>query len=82
MNEDNIPYVELELDIEDCRQILTSVKYRLENWHFEDEDEKVQLDALNDFFYRVILEYNFKICLLYTSPSPRDVEESRMPSSA
>ena len=22
------------------------------------------------------------ICLLYTSPSPRDVEESRMPSSA
>ena len=25
---------------------------------------------------------NFGICLLYTSPSPRDVEESRMPSSA
>ena len=24
----------------------------------------------------------FKVCLLYTSPSPRDVEESRMPSSA
>ena len=24
----------------------------------------------------------FKPCLLYTSPSPRDVEESRMPSSA
>ena len=37
-----------------------------------------------------ILNYNrqkmsslgYKICLLYTSPSPRDVEESRMPSSA
>ena len=26
--------------------------------------------------------YQFKNCLLYTSPSPRDVEESRMPSSA
>ena len=25
---------------------------------------------------------DFGICLLYTSPSPRDVEESRMPSSA
>ena len=25
---------------------------------------------------------NGKGCLLYTSPSPRDVEESRMPSSA
>ena len=24
----------------------------------------------------------FYVCLLYTSPSPRDVEESRMPSSA
>ena len=24
----------------------------------------------------------FYCCLLYTSPSPRDVEESRMPSSA
>ena len=26
--------------------------------------------------------YNGTSCLLYTSPSPRDVEESRMPSSA
>ena len=25
---------------------------------------------------------NYQTCLLYTSPSPRDVEESRMPSSA
>ena len=25
---------------------------------------------------------NERACLLYTSPSPRDVEESRMPSSA
>ena len=25
---------------------------------------------------------NLQSCLLYTSPSPRDVEESRMPSSA
>ena len=25
---------------------------------------------------------SYSLCLLYTSPSPRDVEESRMPSSA
>ena len=25
---------------------------------------------------------HYRTCLLYTSPSPRDVEESRMPSSA
>ena len=29
-----------------------------------------------------ILYTRYTICLLYTSPSPRDVEESRMPSSA
>ncbi|VTU52080.1 putative RNA 2'-phosphotransferase [Lactobacillus rhamnosus DSM] [Lacticaseibacillus rhamnosus] len=28
------------------------------------------------------LVVGFGSCLLYTSPSPRDVEESRMPSSA
>ena len=28
------------------------------------------------------LYFRFDFCLLYTSPSPRDVEESRMPSSA
>ena len=27
-------------------------------------------------------EKAIRSCLLYTSPSPRDVEESRMPSSA
>ena len=27
-------------------------------------------------------QINYIVCLLYTSPSPRDVEESRMPSSA
>ena len=30
----------------------------------------------------IICSANKNICLLYTSPSPRDVEESRMPSSA
>ena len=31
---------------------------------------------------RLRVEIDRKTCLLYTSPSPRDVEESRMPSSA
>ena len=33
---------------------------------------------------KVLLRFKggFTTCLLYTSPSPRDVEESRMPSSA
>ena len=29
-----------------------------------------------------LLVFLFDICLLYTSPSPRDTERSRMPSSA
>ncbi len=61
MNDDEIPYVELELDIEDCRQIFTSTKYRLDNYKFDDEEEKERLTTLHDFFYRVILEFNFKL---------------------
>ena len=33
-------------------------------------------------YYDAISRHKINICLLYTSPSPRDVEESRMPSSA
>ena len=33
-------------------------------------------------FIIIALISQFSCCLLYTSPSPRDVEESRMPSSA
>ena len=39
---------------------------------YDTEFKKVKPDSYK-------LEYT---CLLYTSPSPRDVEESRMPSSA
>ena len=31
---------------------------------------------------QVLYNYNTKSCLLYTSPSPRDRQKSRMPSSA
>ena len=37
------------------------------------------LAATNKFPVKKVAPY---VCLLYTSPSPRDVEESRMPSSA
>ena len=33
-------------------------------------------------FFKEVKVFKPKSCLLYTSPSPRDVEESRMPSSA
>ena len=44
-------------------------------------------ECLDIFSGRIVSENSIPIaqaysCLLYTSPSPRDVEESRMPSSA
>ena len=38
-------------------------------------------DVFNDM-EELLKKYTDRACLLYTSPSPRDVEESRMPSSA
>ena len=38
--------------------------------------------VLEDQTTKVSMSSNNVVCLLYTSPSPRDVEESRMPSSA
>ena len=37
--------------------------------------------ASEDEIFQAFVDW-VKDCLLYTSPSPRDVEESRMPSSA
>ena len=42
-----------------------------------------QLEHAHDYLlYPENIGENLSFCLLYTSPSPRDVEESRMPSSA
>ena len=43
-------------------------------------DNNISPMLLPDIVYKYANYYNN--CLLYTSPSPRDVEESRMPSSA
>ena len=42
--------------------------------------DKMDQETINKLPESVQILSNF--CLLYTSPSPRDVEESRMPSSA
>ena len=40
-------------------------------------------DILQEVFIRVFRHLDrFRDCLLYTSPSPRDMRRSRMPSSA
>ena len=41
-----------------------------------------QIGIKNHLVKRLNMREQIINCLLYTSPSPRDVEESRMPSSA
>ena len=47
--------------------------------HFEFSDDQIQKFKSDGVGVEIGIDHN---CLLYTSPSPRDVEESRMPSSA
>ena len=47
-----------------------------------DKNISVEADTLKFSDNQAITLNNNVNCLLYTSPSPRDVEESRMPSSA
>ena len=47
---------------------------------FPNHSERIVNDAQNRTIFDVLKKAH--ICLLYTSPSPRDVEESRMPWSA
>ena len=42
----------------------------------------VRMFAITGIYHRYFSHRTFKTCLLYTSPSPRDRQKSRMPSSA
>ena len=52
-----------------------------ETWNLFDSNQN-SLELINYVKGAEISKREAKFCLLYTSPSPRDVEESRMPSSA
>ena len=47
-----------------------------------DINSMTDVKQLQEISKDLLLAWQQEICLLYTSPSPRDVEESRMPSSA
>ena len=56
-----------------------SLVYIFSDFHSFNEECRKQMFQLSKHNH---LEVYLLSCLLYTSPSPRDVEESRMPSSA
>ena len=68
------------------KDIEVTTEYNLFEVTVEPKETKVHIVAADLEELQDILdneEYRQDVdCLLYTSPSPRDVEESRMPSSA
>ena len=63
------------------------MKSKLDRWGYKSEIVNIQLDEQAKAF--IVLDRGRKTapqlyygCLLYTSPSPRDRQKSRMPSSA
>ena len=59
-------------------QNLQEMRNYLCEWKYDNNDKTYMEDTF-DFIKAIKWHWD---CLLYTSPSPRDVEESRMPSSA
>ena len=56
----DVPYIQMELDIRDVHQLYKSISLQSENFT-GDENERERIDALKDFFYRMILEYKFQV---------------------
>ena len=65
--------------IPSMRTVNASIYY---NFEIGDYDARVKLAIKNIDDERAPLADRFYGCLLYTSPSPRDRQKSRMPSSA
>ena len=55
----DLPFVSMDMGIDDVRQIHESISLHLENW-VSCPDKKERLEGLKDFFERLILEYTFK----------------------
>ena len=72
-----IPYTNNSSKVEDAQKRIANAKLMsgvrpIVIMTIGDRDLRSELKQVDAFY----------VCLLYTSPSPRDVEESRMPSSA
>ena len=61
-----------------CEKVAETNKLELLKWIREEKKCKWDDRTINAAAY----QGNLEICLLYTSPSPRDLSTSRMPSSA
>jgi hypothetical protein len=58
--DENIPYISLDLGIEDISLITESVRDSAKNCH-HDSDKKENLEHLDGFLTRIMLEYRFRV---------------------
>ena len=60
MEEEDRPYVEMDLDIDDVFLLYNSVKFHYEKWPGGHPDEQARLSFMKDFLYRIVLQYKFE----------------------
>ena len=58
---EDVPYIQMELDIRDCHQIYKALVCHEEHGTFGDEYDKARTEQVKDFFYRMILEYKYQV---------------------
>ena len=58
---EDVPFIQLELDIKDCYQIYRALEHHEKTGEFDDEFEKERVESCRDFFYRMILEYKYTV---------------------
>ena len=71
------------IDSEPIYERVNEEIYEKYGFNLSQEDYDRHMGAnLKDIWTDILDRYQVKDCLLYTSPSPRDRQKSRMPSSA
>ena len=58
---EDVPFVQMELDIRDCHQVYKALQCHAEHGDFGDEYDKARTEQMKDFFCRMILEYKFQV---------------------
>ena len=58
---EEVPFIQLELDIRDVCQIYRSLDFHDKNGNITDENESERLYSIKDFFNRMILEYKYQV---------------------
>ena len=74
---ENVLNIAIKGNFDDCQNL---VKSMFADKQFSNDIKMSGVNSIN--WARIIAQSVYYFCLLYTSPSPRDLSTSRMPSSA